>query len=278
MTETTAVALPEGDYVLGTGDPEVERLGLQHLVWRPRASDAWRRAGFTVGQHLIDIGCGPGYASIDLAGIVGDKGKITAVDRSPAFLDILRKRLASARIGNVTTVDQDLDEGRLPQLNADGAWVRWVFAFLTKPRQLLGAIHRALKPGATLVIHEYFDYAEWRISPREPEFEEFVQAVITSWRKSGGEPNIGLDLMGWLPKEGFEIRELRPIVDIITPRDFIWQWPSSFLEIGIARLVSLGYLADERASQIRETFRRIEKDPDTRMITPGVLEIIATRR
>jgi SAM-dependent methyltransferase len=272
------VSLPEGDYVLGTGDPEIERLGLQHLVWRPRASDAWRRAGFTVGQHLLDVGCGPGYASIDLAGIVGRKGKIIAIDRSVAFLETLRMRAASARIGNIATVNQDLDEGRLPNLNADGAWCRWVFAFLTKPRQLLTAIHGALKPGATLVIHEYFDYAEWRISPREAAFEEFVQAVITSWRQNGGEPNIGLDLMGWLPKEGFEIKELRPIVDIITPRDFIWQWPSSFLEVGMERLVKLGYIPEARATEIRDTFRRIELDPDTRMITPGVLEIIATRR
>ena len=263
--------------MLGTGDPEVERLGLQHLVWRPRASDAWRRAGFTVGQHLLDVGCGPGYASIDLAGIVGRKGKITAVDRSPGFLDTLRKRAASASLGNITVIEQDLDTGALPTVDADGAWARWVFAFVTRPRDLLRAIHGALKPGASLVIHEYFDYAEWRISPRTPQFEDFVQSVIASWRATGGEPNIGLDLMDWLPKEGFEIRELRPIVDIITPRDFIWQWPSSFLEVGMARLVTLGYLTEDKATETRDAFRRVEADPDTRMITPGVLEIIATR-
>jgi ubiquinone/menaquinone biosynthesis C-methylase UbiE len=61
----------EKDYLLGTHDEEVERLGLQHRVWRPRASDAWRRAGFTTGQTLLDVGCGPGWATLDLAEIVG---------------------------------------------------------------------------------------------------------------------------------------------------------------------------------------------------------------
>src|SRR5258708_21651917 len=61
----------ERDYVLGTHDDEVARLGLQHRVWRARALDAWRRPGFTVGQTLLDIGCGPGLASADLAEIVG---------------------------------------------------------------------------------------------------------------------------------------------------------------------------------------------------------------
>ena len=35
----------ERDYLLGTHDAEVQRLGLQHRVWRPRVLDAWRRAG-----------------------------------------------------------------------------------------------------------------------------------------------------------------------------------------------------------------------------------------
>jgi SAM-dependent methyltransferase len=269
--------LPKGDYVLGTQDAEVERLGLQHLVWRPRASDAWRRAGFTIGQHLIDVGCGPGYATLDLAAIAGAGGKVTAIDRSPKFLDVLRARLAEQSLRNVDVVEQDLDQGALPQVGADGAWCRWVFAFLTRPRDLLRAIHGALKPGASLVVHEYVNYAAWRLSPREPGFEEFVQLVIASWRKSGGEPDIALELMSWLPLEGFAIRELRPLVDVVGPRDFTWQWPSTFVDIGLARLTELGYLPADRAEETRKMFQRAEANPDARMLTPTVLEIIATR-
>ncbi len=82
--------MTEHDYVLGTHDDELIRLGLQHRVWRPRALDVWRRAGFTVGQTLLDVGCGPGYATADLAGIVGDRGQVVAVDRSERFLEVLR--------------------------------------------------------------------------------------------------------------------------------------------------------------------------------------------
>src|SRR5262245_42646751 len=85
MPEQPTVA--EREYVLGTKDDEIERLGLQHRVWRPRALDAWRRAGITVGQTVIDVGAGPGHAAIDLAGIVGPLGKVVAVDRSAHFLD-----------------------------------------------------------------------------------------------------------------------------------------------------------------------------------------------
>ncbi len=271
------VALAKGDYVLGTQDAEVQRLGLQHVVWRPRASDAWRRAGFTTGQHLLDVGCGPGYATLDLAAIVGAGGKVTAIDHSPKFLDILRARLDQQSLRNVETIELDLDRGALPEIGGDGAWCRWVFAFLARPRDLLKAIHRSLKPGATLVVHEYFNYASWSFAPRQPGFEEFVQLVMSSWRKSGGEPDIALELMSWLPQEGFAIKELRPIVDVVGPRDFVWQWPSTFVDVGLSRLTELGYLTPDRAEETRQMFRRLESNPDTRMITPGVLEILATR-
>ncbi len=268
---------PADHYVLGTEDAEVERLGLQHQVWRPRASDAWRRAGFTTGQHLLDVGCGPGYASVDLAGIVGRTGRITALDQSPRFLERLASRAAAAGIANIERVQLDLDSGALPHLRADGAWCRWVFAFLKHPRELLARIGEALKSGAPIVIHEYFNYASWRLTPRQPELEEFVQVVMSSWRSTGGEPDIGLELLAWLPRHGFRIEEARPIVDIVAPDNFVWQWPSTFVDVGVSRLADLGHFSTGRAAQIKKLFREAERSPDTRMVTPGVVEIIARK-
>ncbi len=270
-------SLPADDYVLGTEDAEVERLGVQHVVWRPRATDAWRRAGFTTGQHLIDVGCGPGYATVDLAAIVGATGRITAVDQSGRFLERLAVRAASAGLTNIDRIQHDLDSDALPRLAADGAWCRWVFAFLTHPRELLAGISDALKAGAALVVHEYFNYASWRLTPRERDFEEFVQVVMSSWRASGGEPDIGLDLLSWLPLHGFRIQEARPIVDVVAPHDFAWRWPSTFVEVGVSRLAALGHVTSQRAAQIKQLFQRAEAAPHTRMVTPGVVEIIARK-
>ena len=49
----------ERDYVLGTGDAEIERLGLQHRVWRPHMLDAFARAGIRPGLTMLDVGAGP---------------------------------------------------------------------------------------------------------------------------------------------------------------------------------------------------------------------------
>lgn len=269
--------LAKDDYVLGTEDDEVARLGVQHLVWRPRASDAWRRAGFSSGQHLVDVGCGPGYASLDLAQIVGPTGRITAIDRSARFLERVRDRARHDGLTNIEQLHLDLDSPEFPALDADGAWCRWVFAFVTRPRELLARISRALKPGAPLVIHEYFNYASWRLAPREPAMEEFVQTVMASWRSTGGEPDIGLDLMSWLPSHQLRIEELRPIIDVVSPDNFVWQWPATFVDVGVTRLAALGHLSQQRAAEIKDLFHSAEARPGTRMITPAVLEIIARR-
>jgi SAM-dependent methyltransferase len=263
--------------VLGTEAAEVERLGLQHRVWRPRVTDAWRRAGFTTGQHLIDVGCGPGYATVDLAAIVGPEGRITALDRSPSFLEALAARAAKGGLENIDAIRVELDTGSLPAMAADGAWARWVFAFVTRPRQLLGAVSSALKPGAALVIFEYFNYTSWKLIPREPGLEEFVEGVVSSWRSTGGEPDIGLDLISWLPDLGFRIEALNPITDIVGPDNFVWQWPATFVDVGVSRLASLGYFTTERADAIKAMFRKAAATPGTRMITPGVVEIIARK-
>jgi SAM-dependent methyltransferase len=266
------------DYVLGTHDDEVERLGLQHDVWRPRALAAWQRAGFTLDQTLLDVGCGPGYATLDLATLVGPRGRIVAVDRSRRFLDVLEQRTRERHIENVTIVESDLDEVSFASAAADGAWCRWVLAFVPRPRRILEEIAKGLRPGGTFVSHEYFDYGTWRAVPRSAPFEEFVRAVISNWRASGGEPDIGLDVPRWLEELGFEIESTTPYIDVISPRDYMWHWPTSFMEIGLRRLVDLGAVPPERGSELARALDDIARSTNTRMITPGVIETIARKR
>jgi SAM-dependent methyltransferase len=267
----------EKEYVLGTHDEEIERLGLQHRVWRPRMLDAWRRAGFTSGQALLDVGCGPGYASIDLAEITGSGGIVHAIDRSGRFLHVLDLACQRHSLKNIRTYEVDLNEAALPEVFVDGAWARWVLAFVKHPRAVLADMVRCVKPGGTLVIHEYFDYSIWQLSPKTVEVEEFLGEVMKNWRVEGGEPNIGLDVPRWLAELGCRVRSLNPIVDVVSPDSYTWQWPKTFLQIGVRRLVDLGRVTPERAQKIQLAFDEREQDPRTLIFTPGVLEIIAMR-
>ncbi len=104
----------EKDYVLGTHDEEIARLGLQHAVWRSRATGAWRRAGFTRGQTLMDLGCGRGYATFDLADIVGRDGRVIGIDRSRRFLDVLEAAARARGLAHIETLELDLATAEVP--------------------------------------------------------------------------------------------------------------------------------------------------------------------
>lgn len=268
----------EKDYVLGTHDAEIERLGLQHSVWRPRAADAWRRAGFTAGQVLLDAGCGPGWATFDLAAIAGPAGRVVAIDRSRRFLAALEDGARARGLDNIEALELDLDEAELPALGAHGAWSRWVYAFVRHPRRLLGKVAGTLRPGGAIVIHEYADYRAWRLSSRAPEFESFVEEVMASWRANGGEPDIGMQLPGWLEELGFEVRSLLPLIEASRPRDYTWQWPKAFVDVGVERLVELGRLDAKQGAAIQRVFAEAQADPRAFLLTPTVIEIVAIKR
>jgi len=212
---------------------------------------------------------------LDLSDVVGPAGRVTGLERSPRFLQHLRGRLATEPQRKIDLIEIDLDSSDFPSLSPDGAWCRWVFAFVTRPRDLLRHIRGSLKPGAALVIHEYFDYRTFGLVPREPDFAQFVEAVMASWRANGGEPDVAVDLLPWLPAEGFRIVEVRPLIDAVSPADFVWQWPATFLETGLERLLDLGFLTSDKAARVKEAFERAARNPQSRLITPGLLEVIA---
>src|SRR5438876_9980087 len=119
----------EKDYVLGTDRAELERLGLQHQLWLAQAAGAWERAGFRRGMKLLDVGCGPGFATFDLAQRVGPRGKIVAVDISKRFLAHLESQTAARGLDNIVTALGSVENLPVPERRFDGAYARWVLCF-----------------------------------------------------------------------------------------------------------------------------------------------------
>src|ERR1700716_2608261 len=118
------------DYVLGTHDEELARLGLQHGVCRPVVLDCWERAGITVGKRVLDVGAGPGYATLDLAEIVGPTGDVAAIERSNNFVRAGKERCRARGLTNVQIHEGDLMTDELPVGPYDFSWCRWVLAFV----------------------------------------------------------------------------------------------------------------------------------------------------
>jgi SAM-dependent methyltransferase len=264
-------------YVIGTHDAEIERLGVQHRVWRASVLEFWRRAGLTHGMTVIDAGAGPGHATMDLAEIVGPTGKVIAIERSRRFLDALEHTARARGLTNIETVEADVLEFDWSSLRADRLWCRWVLAFVTDVPKAVYGMARAVRSGGALMIHEYYDYASWRLAPHAPVFEDYVAKIIARWRATGGEPDIALALPALLAGAGLVVEHVRPQVFAARMNDFASRWPMGFAREYLPTMIASGDVTPAQGPTIATALDRAEADPNALVITPGVLQIVARK-
>jgi len=267
----------ERSYYLGTDDEEIKRLGLQHRVWRPHVLDAWRRAGISTGSTVIDAGAGPGYASLDLAEIVDDEGKVVALERSERFLRVLKKAAEVRGLANIEAHNVDLVTDDIPIERVDAAWVRWVFAFVEDPAAVLLKLAASMRRGGVVVIHEYMDWGTMNWAPRREALSDFVDVTIREWRASGGEPDIAVQLLPMLANAGLRLKETKPIIDAVRPENFVWRWPATFIPNHARDLAASGVVTRQWADEVAAELDAASADPNTTMTTPLVMEIIAEK-
>ncbi len=267
----------EIDYVLGTHDAEIGRLHLQHGIWRELVHDCWKRAGIREGQRIIDIGCGPGFASVDLADIVGDKGEVIGIERSERFIEYAEGLRNARELNNISFVKADVMLDELHVVDADAIWCRWLAIFVSDPALLVQKMAAMVKPGGKLIFHEYLHYETYQSVPHSQHIEEFVQHVMKSWREFGGEPNVARVLPEHLTSANCRIIDTRPISFSAQPHQPVWQWPASFININLQRMLELGQVDEAWATTLRADFAALQSNPNALLITPMVLEIIAEK-
>jgi hypothetical protein len=171
----------------------------------------------------------------------------------------------------------DLMTDDLPTGDYDFAWCRWVVSFVVDPALLIRKLARVMPKGSLSIFHEYGHYETWRFLPRLPMQDRFREHVIATWRESGGEPDGASQLPALLSESGFIIRSARPHIFCVRPSDYIWQWPATFIETYLPRLIEMGRVDEKLADQVRTDLASAEANPNALMISPLVLEIIAEK-
>jgi SAM-dependent methyltransferase len=235
--------------------------------------ECWANAGIKAGSRVLDVGAGPGYATFDLAEIVGPRGKVVAVERSTNFVNAIKRTTLS----NIEVHELDLMNDDLPIGPFDFVWCRWVLCFVSKPDLLVKKIGNVLARGGRAIFYEYGHYTTWKFLPRRESLEKFRSHVIASWREAGGEPDTGLQLPQWLQVSGLIARAAVPRIFCLQPSDYMWQWPAQFIQVHLSRLLALGKIDANFANQVRRDLAAAEKEENSFMLTPLVLEIVAEK-
>jgi ubiquinone/menaquinone biosynthesis C-methylase UbiE len=107
------------------------------------------------GDDVADIGAGTGYLSWRMAGLVGPRGKVYAVDIQPEMLQLLATHMAQHHTTNFQAVLDTVTDARLPDQSIDLAIMVDVYHEFDHPFEMMQSLVRALKPDGRIVWVEY---------------------------------------------------------------------------------------------------------------------------
>ncbi|MEM9188419.1 MAG: methyltransferase domain-containing protein [Myxococcota bacterium] len=267
----------EPDYLLGVSDRELARLGFQHEAWARPTHALFDRAGFAPGHRIADLGAGPGLASVSLARRVGGDGRVFALDSSPKAIATLRRRAEALGLPQIESEVVDLAEWKPTGQSLDGVFARWLFCFLENPEGLVHRIADGLRPGGSVAILDYFNYAGFALAPPSSVMSQVVAAVRQSWASGGGSLDVAGSLPGWMAAAGLEVSDIRPEVHCGRPGTALWNWPKSFFETFLSELVGQSLLSEADAETFRNDWRSRETEPGAYVLTPPVMAIVGRK-
>ena len=153
------------------------------------------------GTSVLDVGCGAGSVTADLAALVAP-GRVVGVDTSVQALGLARDLVAARGLGNVTFVPGDVGALEFGDGEFDVVHAHQVLQHLPDPVAALREMRRVCRPGG-LVAARDADYAAMTWFPAVPELEEWRTLYTRVARAAGNEPDAGRRLLSWARAAGF---------------------------------------------------------------------------
>lgn len=265
------------DYILGTDQEELDRLGFQHRVWSVDAFSVWNKAGLGLGQRILDLGCGPGFATFDLATIAGPNGSVLGVDWSPDYIAYASRQAEVRGVSNVAFKQSSVLELDLEPGSFDAIYCRWLLSWIKEVPQVIQNIARLLKPGGKFIAQEYSFWGTFRIEPERPEVRAIIEACRESWRVMDSEIDIGPELPGMMTDAGMRVDHMAPLAKISQPGKMVWQWPTTFLHIYSHKLIEMGLLTTAERDAFVAIWPEMEANPGALIQTPLMMEVVGTK-
>lgn len=114
-----------------------------------------KNLGVKPGMTVCDMGCGNGFYSLKLAEMVGENGKVLAIDIQPEMLRLLQARAEEQEIDNVELILGDIDNPKLPEGKVDLILCVDVYHEFSHPVEMLAGMRSALKPEGRVALLEF---------------------------------------------------------------------------------------------------------------------------
>ena len=128
-------------------------MGSRLRGWLLNPMRTLRGADIQPGERVLEVGCGTGFFTIPAAQLLGEEGRLVAMDPVLGFVDQVSKRVEAADLTNVEVVRRDALETGLGDASVDTALVFGVLPWPALPlSRLLPEMHRVLRPAGRMAV------------------------------------------------------------------------------------------------------------------------------
>jgi SAM-dependent methyltransferase len=172
-----------------------------HRVRTAENSAAYLLPHLRPGLSVLDVGCGPGTITVDLAARVAP-GRVTAVEKTDDALDLARTEAGRRGQSNIDFVTSDVHALDLPDDTFDIVHAHQVLQHVADPVQALREMRRVCKPGGIVAARDS-DYSGFSWFPQLPPLDRWMTLYSAAARANGGEPDAGRRLLSWAQRAGF---------------------------------------------------------------------------
>lgn len=242
--------------------------------WRTAANSAgYLLPHLRSGLDLLDIGCGPGTITTELAAAVAP-GRVVGIDREPAVID--EARHASGTSAEFETGDvYGLDFGAA---TFDVVHAHQVIQHLSDPVAALTEMRRVIRPGGLLAVRDA-DYGAFLWHPAESRLDRWRDIYTDVAARNGADANSGRRLPSWVGAAGFRELEVSSSTWTFADRDSRDWWAGSWAERTVAssfadQALEYGFSTRGELKQIAEGWKEWSERADGLFVVVHV-EVLA---
>ncbi|MCX0247145.1 class I SAM-dependent methyltransferase [Streptomyces drozdowiczii] len=240
--------------------------------WRTAANSAAYLVGeLRPGLDVLDVGCGPGTITADLAALVAP-GRVTAVDTTDEILAQAAEVAAERGVDNVEFAVADVHALDYPDDSFDVVHAHQVLQHVGDPVQALREMRRVCRPGGVVAARDS-DYAAMTWYPESPGMDRWADLYGRVARGNGGEPDAGRRMLSWARQAGFT--DITPTAGswcYATPENRVWWsglWADRTVGSAYAKLaVDGGHATSEELAEIAEAWREWGEQDDGWFMVP----------
>jgi SAM-dependent methyltransferase len=242
---------------------------LRSHTWRTAEnSAAYLLPSLHPGLSVLDVGCGPGTITLDLARLVAP-GKTIGLDRSA---EVVARARADAGGTDAGWIAGDVYALPFPDASFDVVHAHQVLQHLGKPVAALKEMRRVLRPGGLLAARDG-DYAAFAWAPDDPRLVRWLEIYRAVARRNGGEPDAGRYLKGWGLDAGFaDVRATSSTWTYAEPESCSW-WGGLWadrceLSAFADQAVAYGLTTRTELGAIAAALRAWSRKPDAFFMVP----------